>query len=226
MAYMRLGDLLISTGAISREQLEQALELQKGTKQRLGDVLIQNGFITEKRLIDALKIQLGIEFIDLTKVSLPIELAKFVPKNIARRFCVVPVAAAADTLYLAMSDPLDFMAQEEVKAASRKRVIPMIATRKAVEQAIGRLYSNEGTAKIVEEMKREVGVDIDAAPGPPRGSSRRATPPPPSSLSTPSSSGPLTSGPATSIWSRRQRKWWCGCAWTVCCTRCSPFPPI
>lgn len=87
---MRLGDLLISTGAISREQLEQALELQKGTKQRLGDVLIQNGFITEKSLIDALKIQLGIEFIDLTKVSLPIELAKFVPKNIARRFCVVP----------------------------------------------------------------------------------------------------------------------------------------
>ena len=166
MAYMRLGDLLISTGAISREQLEQALELQKGTKQRLGDVLIQNGFITEKSLIDALKIQLGIEFIDLTKVSLPIELAKFVPKNIARRFCVVPVRAAADTLYLAMSDPLDFMAQEEVKAASRKRVIPMIATRKAVEQAIGRLYSNEGTAKIVEEMKREVGVDIDAAPRP------------------------------------------------------------
>ena len=154
MAYMRLGDLLVSTGAISREQLEQALELQKGTKQRLGDVLIQNGFITEKSLIDALKIQLGIEFIDLTKVSLPIELAKFVPKNIARRFCVVPVRAAADTLYLAMSDPLDFMAQEEVKAASRKRIIPMIATRKAVEQAIGRLYSNEGTAKIVEEMKR------------------------------------------------------------------------
>lgn len=91
MAYMRLGDLLVSTGAISREQLEQALELQKGTKQRLGDVLIQNGFITEKSLIDALKIQLGIDFIDLTKVSLPIELAKFVPKNIARRFCVVPV---------------------------------------------------------------------------------------------------------------------------------------
>lgn len=166
MAYMRLGDLLVSTGAISREQLEQALELQKGTKQRLGNVLIQNGFITEKSLIDTLKIQLGIEFIDLTKVSLPIELAKFVPKNIARRFCVVPVRAAADTLYLAMSDPLDFMAQEEVKAASRKRVIPMIATRKAVEQAIGRLYSNEGTAKIVEEMKREVGVDIDAAPRP------------------------------------------------------------
>ena len=105
----------------------EALELQKGTKQRLGDVLIQNGFITEKSLIDALKIQLGIEFIDLTKVSLPIELAKFVPKNIARRFCVVPVRAAADTLYLAMSDPLDFMAQEEVKAALRDILAEMIS---------------------------------------------------------------------------------------------------
>lgn len=50
-------------GAISREQLEQALELQKGTKQRLGDVLIQNGFITEKSLIDALKIQLALNLL-------------------------------------------------------------------------------------------------------------------------------------------------------------------
>ncbi len=164
MAYMRLGDLLVSTGAISEEQLEKALEKQKGTKQRLGDVLIQNGFITEKNLIEALKIQLGIEFIDLTSVSIPVELARFVPKNIARKYCVVPVRVSADTLFLAMSDPLDFVAQEEVKSASHKRVIPMIAARKAVEQAVSRLYSSEGTAKIVEEMKREVGVSAVAAP--------------------------------------------------------------
>lgn len=164
MAYMRLGDLLVSTGAITEEQLHHALELQKGTKQRLGDVLIQNGIITEKNLIEALKIQLGIEFIDLTSVTLPVELARFVPKNIARKYCVVPVRVSADTLYLAMSDPLDFVAQEEVKSASHKRVIPMIAARRAVEQAVSRLYSSEGTAKIVEEMKREVGVNTELAP--------------------------------------------------------------
>lgn len=161
MAYMRLGDLLVSTGVISNEQLEKALELQKQTKQRLGDVLIENGFITEKNLIEALKIQLGIEFIDLTKVTLPVELAKYVPKNIAKRYCVVPVKVVADTLYLAMRDPLDFIAQEEVKTASRKRVIPMIATQRAVEQAIGRLYSGESTAKIVEQMKREVSATAE-----------------------------------------------------------------
>lgn len=163
MAYMRLGDLLVNAGAITVEQLNLALEAQKETKQRLGAVLIQNGSITEKNLIEALQVQLGIEFIDLTDVSLSIELAKFVPKSIARKYCVVPVKVSADTLYLAMGDPLDFVAQEEVKSASKKRVIPMIATQKSVEQAIGRLYNSEGTAKIVEQMKREVGTDTEAA---------------------------------------------------------------
>ena len=158
MAYMRLGDLLVASGVISEEQLSEALELQKQTKQRLGDVLVQSGIITEQHLIEALQIQLGVEFVDLTAVSIPVELAKYVPRNIARKFCVVPVKLIRDTLYLAMSDPLDFVAQEEVKTASRKRVVPMIATRRAVEQAISRLYGNEGTARVIEEMKREAGA--------------------------------------------------------------------
>ena len=155
MAYMRLGDLLVASGVITNEQLNKALELQKKSKQRLGDVLIENKFITEQHLIEALQIQLGVEFVDLTAVSIPVELAKYVPKNIAKRFCVVPVKLVKDTLYLAMSDPLDFVAQEEVKTASRRRVIPMIATRRATEQAISRLYGSEGTARVIEEMKRE-----------------------------------------------------------------------
>ena len=158
MAYMRLGDLLIASGVITQEQLDKALTVQKETHQRLGDVLMQNGFITERNLIDALQIQLGVEFVDLTAVSIPVELARYVPRNIARKFCVVPVKLVQDTLYLAMSDPLDFVAQEQVKAASRKKVIPMIATRQATEQAIARLYGNEGTARVIEEMKREAGT--------------------------------------------------------------------
>ena len=157
MAYMRLGDLLRASGVITQEQLDKALKIQKETRQRLGDVLVQNGFITEQHLIEALQIQLGVEFVDLTSISIPVELAKFVPRNIAKKFCVVPVKLVKDTLYLAMSDPLDFVAQEEVKAASKKRVIPMIATRRATEQAIARLYGNEGTARVIEEMKREAG---------------------------------------------------------------------
>ena len=157
MAYMRLGDLLITAGAITPEQLDRALELQKSSTGRLGDVLIEKGFITEKQLIEALQMQLGVDYIDLTTVSIPLEMAKFVPRAIARRYCVVPVKLVKDELYVAMSDPLNFVAQEEIKNSAHKQVVPMIATRKAVEQAINTLYGSEGAARAIEDMKREAG---------------------------------------------------------------------
>ena len=157
MAYMRLGDLLITAGAITPEQLDRALELQKSSKGRLGDVLIEKGFITEKQLIEALQMQLGVDYIDLTTVSIPLEMAKFVPRAIARRYCVVPVKLVKDELYVAMSDPLNFVAQEEIKNSAHKQVVPMIATRKAVEQAVNTLYGSEGAARAIEDMKREAG---------------------------------------------------------------------
>ncbi len=157
VAYMRLGDLLISAGVIRPEQLNEALDIQKKTRERLGDVLINNGIITEQQLIEALQMQLGVDFVDLTAVSIPLELARFVPRSIAKKYCVVPVKLQKDELYVAMSDPLNFEAQEEIKSASRKQVVPMIATRRAVEQAVATLYGNEGTARAIEEMKREAG---------------------------------------------------------------------
>ena len=79
MAYMRLGDLLVASGTITEQQLERALALQKETKQRLGDALIQNGFITEAQLIDALRVQLGVDFVDLTAISIPVPPEKCLP---------------------------------------------------------------------------------------------------------------------------------------------------
>ena len=157
MAYMRLGDLLIAAGVIRQDQLQAALSIQKQTRERLGDVLIENGMITEQQLIEALQMQLGVDFVDLTAVSIPLELARFVPRSIAKKYSVVPVKLIKDELYVAMSDPLNFVAQEEIKAASHKQVVPMIATRRATEMAINTLYGTEGTAKAIEEMKREAG---------------------------------------------------------------------
>ena len=65
---------------------------------RLGDVLIEKGFITEKQRIEALQMQLGVDSIDLTTVSIPLEMAKFVPRAIARRYCVVPARSWWSTL--------------------------------------------------------------------------------------------------------------------------------
>ena len=82
--YLRLGDLLISAGLITEEQLEEGLRLQKGSGKRLGTVLQENGIISESDLIEALQMQLGIEFIDLSKVNIPTELVQVVPKSIAK----------------------------------------------------------------------------------------------------------------------------------------------
>jgi type IV pilus assembly protein PilB len=159
MAYKRLGDLLLSSGLINHEQLEKALLKQKEEKKRLGSVLIDSGVISETQLIEALKMQLGIEFVDLSKETIPAELAYLFTLNIAKRYNVVPVNVVNDELYLAMSDPLNFVAIEAVKTATRKRVIPLIATEDAVERAIATLYGNEGAARAIEEMERTSGLD-------------------------------------------------------------------
>ncbi len=163
MAYKRLGELLVAAGTISEEELARGLALQKGTKERLGTVLISNNIITEEKLIEALQMQLGIEFVDLTKVNIPTELAQALPKNIAKQYQVVPVRTVKDELYLAMSDPMNFYAIEEVRKAVRKKVVPMVATAAAVERAIQVLYGNEGAAKAIEEMKREAAASQDVS---------------------------------------------------------------
>ena len=156
MAYKRLGDLLVSAGAITQEELQIGLDRQKETKERLGTALISAGIITEKQLIEVLRLQLGIEYIDLSKTNIPISLAKVVPKNIAKQFNVVPVYMTNDELLLAMSDPMNFYAIEEVKKVVRKRVTPMIATHDGIDHAIAVLYGNEGAAQAIEAMKREI----------------------------------------------------------------------
>ena len=161
MAYKRLGDLLIAAGTITPEELDMGLQRQKETKERLGAALISAGIITEAELIEALRLQLGIEYIDLSKTTIPISLAQVVPKNIAKQFQVVPVRMERDELYLAMSDPMNFYAIEEVKKAVRKKIVPMIATAEGVEHAILVLYGNEGAARAIEAMKREAPTEED-----------------------------------------------------------------
>jgi len=158
MKYKRLGDVLASVGLLTEDQLQEALSIQKESKDRLGKVLIDNGFITETQLIEALRMQLGIDFVDLTKVTIPPEMVSQLPKTIAKKYGVVPVNVSKDTLFLAMKDPLNFMAIEEVRSVTRKKIVPMIATDSGVEHAISALYGNEGAAKAMAQMRAESGL--------------------------------------------------------------------
>ena len=156
MKYTRLGDLLVDACVISDAQLGQALADQKKTGQRLGETLVSEGIITEHQLVNALTMQLGIDFIDLTNVEIDPEMTKYVPRNLAKKYSIVPVRSRGDELYLAMSDPLNFIAMEEAKTASKRRIVPMIATQSAVEHAISALYGTEGAKRAVREMQQEM----------------------------------------------------------------------
>ena len=156
MKYTKLGDLLVGSGTITEQQLQDALALQKKNGKRLGDILRDNHIITENQVIEALMTQLGLEFIDLNSYPISSEMAQLLPKSIAKKYQVVPVRATRTELYLGMSDPLNFAAIEAVRAATRRQVIPMIATEAALERALQNLYSNQGTIRAIEEMRRDL----------------------------------------------------------------------
>ena len=155
MRTKRLGDMLIELGLLTNDQLKQALEFQAKEKDRLGTTLVKHNFITEHQLIDALRMQLGIDYIDLTKTDITPEMSSYVPKNLAKKMNIVPVRVSKDQLYLAMADPLNFMAVEEAQRTSKKRIVPMIASEPAVKHAINVLYGNEGAAQAMAQIRAE-----------------------------------------------------------------------
>ena len=162
MKYLRLGDLLVNSNVITNEQLQSALEKQKEDGKRLGAVLIESKVITEAQLIETLKMQLGIEYIDLNTITITSEMAKVLPKSIAKKHMVVPVKIIRNELFLAMADPLNFIALEEVAAATHKKVTPLMASAAALDRAVANLYSNEGAARAIEEMRKDNYVtDLD-----------------------------------------------------------------
>ena len=159
MAYKRLGDMLIEAGYITQAQLEDALKVQKASGKRLGETLIDVGLIAEKDIIDVLCLQLGIDFIDLSHTTLPVELTAIIPKALARRYTMVPVRATPDEVVIAMADPMNLIAQEEARSAARRRITPAISTRTAIDRAIMQLYGNEGAARAIEDMRSEAGAN-------------------------------------------------------------------
>lgn len=156
MKYTRLGDLLVGNGTITQAQLQEALSIQKQNGKRLGDILRDGHIITENQVIEALMTQLGLEFIDLNATTISSEMAQLLPRSIAKKHRVVPVRATRTEIFLGMSDPLNFAAIEEVGAATHRQVIPMIATDAALERTLQNLYSNQGTIRAIEEMRRDL----------------------------------------------------------------------
>ncbi|SDS78542.1 type IV pilus assembly protein PilB [Paenibacillaceae bacterium GAS479] len=136
----RLGDLLVESEVITETELQEALKEQGRTKQKLGDLLIAQGYMTEQQLIEVLEFQLGIPHVSLFKYQIDPTIAQIIPESLARRYQVIPLHKEGGKLMVAMADPLDYFAIEELRMSTGFRIEPAISTKEELQRAIARYY--------------------------------------------------------------------------------------
>jgi len=148
----RLGDLLVSSGKISEEERKRMLDIQRKTGKKLGEILVIENILTEDEIIEVLEFQLGIPHVDLDKYSINREYATIIPENIVRRCDLIAIDKREDLLIVAMADPFDIFALDDVKLHVKSEIQPVIATREKITRMIDRFYSVESTKKVLEEF--------------------------------------------------------------------------
>lgn len=151
----RLGDILIDAGKITLAQLNRALETQRKTKKRIGEVLVDEGLITDSEMADVLAEQLSLERVDLDNIFIDQEIARSITKEVAQKHNVIPIFIKDGKLVVAMSDPLNMFAIDDVSFITQKRIQPAVATKQQITRAIEIYYSKEATDKAIEDLKRE-----------------------------------------------------------------------
>ncbi len=161
----RLGDLLVREGLIDQEGLQRALVEQKGTNEKLGSILVRLNLISDDQLIDFLSKQYGIPSIQLSQLDIDTELLKLVPSQIARKYEVLPIQRSGNQLTLAMADPTNVFAVDDVGFMTNLQVVPVVASQGAIRKAIERLYDvqTSGLAEVISEM--ETGQDVEVVEG-------------------------------------------------------------
>lgn len=157
---MRIGELLVMNGLITEEQLEQVLKQQVHTKKKFGEILIEQNLISERQLVEALEFQLGFPVVNMFETTLDIATVQMIPEALARKHCVIPIEKKNGKIKVAMSDPLNYDAIEEIRMATGMSVQPLIAVRSEVEQAITRNYGmKESVDELMEDLTKLEGKD-------------------------------------------------------------------
>ena len=174
----RLGELLVRENLISLQQLQKAQAEQRKTGARIGSLLVKSGAIAEGDLTQFLSKQYGVPAISLKDFDVDNEVIKLVPKNIAEKHQVLPVNRAGSSLIVAMSDPSNIFAIDEIKFHTGYNVEPVVASEVAIKEAIEHYYAEKGPSydelmqgfddndvSIVEAQDGEDVVDLEKSAG-------------------------------------------------------------
>jgi type IV pilus assembly protein PilB len=157
----RFGELLIEEDRIKEQDLQRALGEQKKYGQKLGQVLFKMGLLSEEVIAEALGRQLGIPLAKLDEYDVPGDLIRLIPKNIARNCNVIPIERHYSWIRVAMTDPLDIEAMDEVAHFLRLEVLPSIATESEIDRALERYY---GMGNQTRETEGDIAAESGAQP--------------------------------------------------------------
>lgn len=162
MAVKKIGELLVESGLITEEQLEEALAATKDHKGlRLGSILVKKGYAAEIDIAQTLSYQLGIPFVDIAAATVDPEAVKLVNEKLARKYLFVPLYQDRKILKLAMADPLNLNAIDDVRFSVGMEVQPCVATLSDVTAAIGRYYHlNEPIEELMVDLKKDKLVEV------------------------------------------------------------------
>ncbi len=153
----RLTEILINNKLITQEQLDKALEVQKQKGGRLSEIIVDLKFVKENELISTLSEGLGLPLIDLKRIKINPEIVKIIPIDIARHYQIIPISKIADTITLAMADPLNIFATDDVAALTGYKINPIISSNQDISQAI-ELYYPDATKGIIDDLVKEISV--------------------------------------------------------------------
>jgi type IV pilus assembly protein PilB len=156
----KLGEVLIKANLITESQLEQALTQQKSEGGRIGSILIKLGCVNEEDVAQCLGQKYGIPYIDLDTQTIDAPVTRLIPPTIAQKHLVIPVSKTGTTLTMAMADPTNVFAVDDVKFMTGLNVRLMIATESSVRRAIERYYDSSETLQNVMASIEDAGMEV------------------------------------------------------------------
>ncbi len=155
---IRIGDILVAAGAITEEQLQEALDYQKENGGKLGGVLVEMGFISNEMLITLLTQQFGIDYISLKGAKIEDNVIRMVPDSMVTKYKVLPIEIDPNNpnvLKVAMADPNDINALDDIGLVTNMQVEPLLSTESEIDDAINKYYGSSKAMEAAEMFKQE-----------------------------------------------------------------------
>jgi type IV pilus assembly protein PilB len=158
----RIADALVEDGLLSQKQVEELLEQQKKQGTRLLKLLVEKNYISELDMVVSMGRVLNTPPVNLARISIPQDISSLLPREVAQNHKVLPVSRLDNRLYLAMADPLNVLALDDVKRITKLEISPMIASERSIVDKLNNLDTRAGSMEEIIEAQKQADLESDA----------------------------------------------------------------